>query len=112
MENVPLCRFATSHHLYFYTKWGGLNLDCAKGAICRSGAPHHPDIRNGRGPQSGRVREGAVSSASEGFYTLGGFCFLISIQELLGHKGVKTTMVYTQVLNRGLKSVRSPRDEV
>jgi integron integrase len=33
-----------------------------------------------------------------------------TVQELLGHKDVKTTMIYTHVLNRGAKSVRSPLD--
>jgi site-specific recombinase XerD len=31
-----------------------------------------------------------------------------TVQELLGHKDVSTTMVYTQVFQRGGKAVRSP----
>jgi len=33
-----------------------------------------------------------------------------TVQELLGHKDIKTTMIYTHVLNRGPKAVRSPLD--
>ena len=33
-----------------------------------------------------------------------------TVQELLGHKDVKTTMIDTHVLNRGPKAVRSPLD--
>jgi len=64
--------------------------------------------------QVGLVKPASPHSLRHSFAThlLQGGYDIRTVQELLGHKDVQTTMIYTHVLNRGGRGVRSPLDQL
>jgi integron integrase len=79
------------HHLHENTVQKGVKKAAKKAGIAKRVTPH-------------TFRHSFATHLLENHYDIR------TVQELLGHKNVKTTMIYTHVLNRGGLTVRSPLD--
>ena len=79
---------------------------------------HHVDVSIIQKAVKGAVRKSGITKSATSHSLRHSFATHLledgydirTIQELLGHKDVATTMIYTHILNRGGKGVRSPAD--
>lgn len=86
-EEGKICR----HHLYPTTLQRMVKRSLQRAGIINQGSPH-------------TFRHSFATHLLENGYTIR------TVQELLGHKSVRTTMVYTHVMNKGGMGVKSPLD--
>lgn len=81
------------HHLYEQTLQKAVSLAAKRAGIVKPASPHV-------------LRHSFATHLLQSGYDIR------TVQELLGHKDVQTTMIYTHVLNRGGKGVISPLDQL
>lgn len=94
----------------------GRSTDPRSGKVRR----HHLDEKRLQRAMKAAVREAGVNKPASCHTLRHSFATHLlengydirTVQELLGHKDVSTTMIYTHVLNKGGKGVRSPLDRL